>query len=125
LRELAREIGNRLTVCKIEDIEPGYKFYKLSRTFLPAGPEDIEYLIYPGLRFDLLVVIILAFAPDCYIYITLFFRSDREYLIIFCFSQSIVRIPSELYCPLSCLLSLCNILIFEEIGRRRWAVRLL
>jgi hypothetical protein len=82
-------------------------------------------LVYPSLRFDLLVVIIPAFAPDRHTCTALFLRPDRERPIIFYFSQSVVRIPSELCRPLSRPLSLCDILIFEEIGRGRRAVRLL
>jgi hypothetical protein len=43
-------------------------------------------LVYPGLRFDFLVVVIPAFAPDRYTCTTLFLCPDQECPIIFCFS---------------------------------------
>jgi hypothetical protein len=66
LRELARKIGNRLAIRKMEGIEPYSKLYKLPRALLPTSPEYIKHLIYPGLRFNLLVVIILVLTPDRY-----------------------------------------------------------
>jgi hypothetical protein len=110
LRELARKIGNRLVIYKIEGIELYSKLYKLPRALLPTSLEYIKYLIYPGLRFNLLVVIIFVLTLDCYIGIPLLLRLDWERLIVFYFSQSIVHISSEIYY----LLSLYT--IFKEIN---------
>jgi hypothetical protein len=76
LRELARKISDRLVIYKVEGIELGNKLYKLPRAFLSASLEDVEYLIYLGLRFDFLVVIILVLTPDYYISIPLLLYLD-------------------------------------------------
>jgi hypothetical protein len=86
LRELARKIGDRLAIRKVEGIELYSKLYKLSRALLSTSLEYIKYLVYPGLRFNLLVVIILILTPDHYIGTPLFLRPDWERLIVFYFS---------------------------------------
>jgi hypothetical protein len=70
----------------MEDIELYSKLYKLPRALLPASLEYIKYLIYPGLWFDLLVVIILVLALDYYIGTLLLLYLDWERPIVFYFS---------------------------------------
>jgi hypothetical protein len=86
LRELARKIGDRLAIRKVEGIEPCSKLYKLPGALLPASSEYIKYLVYPGLQFDLLVVIILVLTPDRYIGTPLLLYPDWKRPIVFYFS---------------------------------------